>query len=315
MPAAQYQHSGYDEGADDGAGADGGDDGGDRDRSARWHRIRKIGLVGALLAILVPVLVFFGGYLFLEVPSPSALAAERKQVTTIMASDGNTELGRYVPEEGNRIEVDLEQVPEHVQNAVLAAEDRSFRSNPGFDIVGIGRAAWNQLTGGTGGGSTVTQQYVKVATGDDDYSVFRKFREVVIAAKMTKQNSKDQILEDYLNTIYFGRGGYGIQAASQAYFGKNVQDLLPTEAAVLAGAIQAPSRWDPAKNLPQAQFRWNFVLDGMVAEGWLSKAERAAAQYPVTVPPEQVSGSPTDDRAHIVQRVLDELEENGISRE
>ncbi|MGQ0776586.1 MAG: transglycosylase domain-containing protein [Pseudonocardiales bacterium] len=277
--------------------------------------MRNILLVGALLAVLVPVLVFFAGWLLLDVPSPAALAAERKQVTTIMTSDGSTELGRYVPEEGNRIEVGLADVPEHVQNAVLAAEDRSFRSNPGFDVMGIGRATWNQLTGGTGGGSTVTQQYVKVVSGDDDYSLFRKFREVVIAAKMTKQNSKDQILENYLNTIYFGRGAYGIQAASQAYFGKNVQDLSSPEAAVLAGAIQAPSKWDPAKNLPQAQVRWNFVLDGMVEQRWLPEAERAAAQYPVTIPPAQVAGSPTDDRAHIVGRVLAELEERGISRE
>jgi membrane peptidoglycan carboxypeptidase len=261
------------------------------------------------------VLAFFAGWLFLDVPAPAALAAERKQVTTIMASDGTTELGRYVPEQGNRIEIRLDQVPAHVQNAVLAAEDRSFRSNPGFDVVGIGRAAWNQLTGGIGGGSTVTQQYVKVATGDDAYSLFRKFREVVIAAKMTKQNSKDQILEDYLNTIYFGRGAYGIQAASHAYFGKDVQQLTPAEAAVLAGAIQAPSKWDPAKNLAQAKFRWNFVLDGMVTEGWLTSAQRAAARYPATLPPEQVPGSPTDDRAHIVKRVLEELEENGTSRE
>ncbi len=220
-----------------------------------------------------------------------------------------------MPEEGNRIEVSLQDVPEHVENAVLAAEDRSFRSNPGFDVVGIGRAAWNQLSGGTGGGSTVTQQYVKVVTGDDDYSLIRKFREVVLAAKMTKQNSKDQILENYLNTIYFGRGAYGIQAASQAYFGKNVQELSSSEAAVLAGAIQAPSKWDPAKNLPQAQARWTFVLDGMVGQGWLSEAERAAAQYPATIPPTQVAGSPTDDRAHIVVQVLAELEEQGISRE
>lgn len=318
VPAPAYPDDGYDEGDDDYDDDDGGDgsDGGGLDRAARWRRLRKIALVGSLIGLLVPLLGFFAGYLFLDVPSPAALASERKQITTIMASDGTTELGRYIPEEGNRIEVGLDQVPVHVQNAVLAAEDRSFRSNPGFDVTGIGRAVWNQLTGGTGGGSTVTQQYVKVATGDDDYSIFRKFREVIIAAKMTKQNSKDQILEDYLNTIYFGRGAYGIQAASQAYFGKNVQDLRPEEAAVLAGAIQAPSKWDPAKNLPQAQARWNFVLDGMVAEGWLPKAERDAAQYPATVPPQQVSsGSPTDDRAHIVKRVLDELEEHGISRE
>lgn len=335
-PSAEHDdyddYRGDDYGGDDYRGDDyRGDDygsgdnghGEDRDQEAadrsphpgRWRQLRKIALVGALLAVLAPVLAFLGGWLFLSVPSPAALAAERKQITTIMASDGSTELGRYVPEQGNRIEVDLDQVPVYVQNAVLAAEDRSFRSNPGFDVMGIGRAAWNQLTGGTGGGSTITQQYVKVATGEDDYSLLRKYREVITAAKMTKQNSKEQILQDYLNMIYFGRGAYGIQAASQAYFGKDVQDLTPSEAAILAGAIQAPSKWDPAKNPSQAQARWNFVLDGMVAEGWMSPEDRAAARYPETIPPEQVTGLPTDDRAHVVRRVLDELEEHGISRE
>ncbi|MDQ3763461.1 MAG: penicillin-binding protein [Actinomycetota bacterium] len=283
-------------------------------RSTRWRWARKIVLVGLLLGILTPVVAFFLGWLFLTVPSPAVLAAQRKQVTTIMASDGTTEIGRYVPEEGNRIAVSLAQVPPHVQNAVLAAEDRSFRSNPGFDITGIARAAWKQLTGGTGGGSTITQQYVKVVTGQDEYSVFRKFREMIVAAKITKQASKDRILEDYLNTIYFGRGAYGIQAASQAYFGKNVQDVTVSEAAVLAAAIRSPSRLDPAKNLSQAQARWSFVLDGMVEQGWLSPAE-AALRYPDTVAPSQAPGSPTDDRAHIVDRVLEELDRQGISRE
>ncbi|MGH3881974.1 MAG: transglycosylase domain-containing protein [Pseudonocardiaceae bacterium] len=279
----------------------------------RW--IRRVALVGLLLAVLTPVLAFFAGWLFFTVPSPELLAAERKQVTTIMASDGTTEIGRYVPEQGNRIAVDLDEVPVHVQNAVLAAEDRSFRSNPGFDITGIARAAWKQLSGGTGGGSTITQQYVKVATGQDEYSLFRKFREVIVAAKITKQNSKDRILEDYLNTIYFGRGAYGIQAASQAYFGKKVQSLTPAEAAVLAAAIRSPSRLDPAKNLEESEIRWNFVMDGMVAQGWLSQAERAATGYPATIEPGQAPGSPTDDRAHIVDRVLEELEKQGINRE
>ena len=275
----------------------------------------KIALVGLLLVILMPVLAFFAGWLFLSVPSPTVLAAQRKQVTTIMASDGTTEIGRYVPEEGNRIPVSLAQVPMHVQNAVLAAEDRSFRSNPGFDITGIGRATWNQLTGGSGGGSTITQQYIKVATGHDEYSMFRKFREVIVAAKITKQESKDRILEDYLNTIYFGRGAYGIQAASQAYFGKDVQNLTVYQAAVLAGAIRSPSRLDPAKNLSQAQSRWDFVLDGMVEMGWLSPAGRAAARYPEAVAPSQAPGEPTDDRAHIVERVMEELDKQGINRE
>jgi membrane peptidoglycan carboxypeptidase len=281
----------------------------------RWLRARKFVFAGLLLAILMPVLAFFAGWLFLSVPSPAALAAQRKQITTIMASDGTTEIGRYVPEEGNRIPVSLAQVPMRVQNAVLAAEDRSFRSNPGFDITGIARATWKQLTGGSGGGSTITQQYIKVATGHDEYSIFRKFREVIVAAKLTKQESKDRILEDYLNTIYFGRGAYGIQAASQAYFGKNVQNLTVSEAAVLAGAIRSPSRLDPAKNLAQAQARWNSVLDGMVEQGWLSPTDRTVGLYPITLPPSQAPGAPTDDRAHIVDRVMDELDKQGITRD
>lgn len=280
----------------------------------RWRRLRTIALVGMLLCVLLPVLAFFTGWLFLDAPSPAALAAQRKQVTTIMASDGTTEVGRYVPEEGNRIPVSLTQVPDHVQNAVLAAEDRSFRSNPGFDILGIARAAWTQLNGGGGGGSTITQQYIKVATGQDEYSIFRKFREVIVAAKITKQESKDRILEDYLNTIYFGRGAYGIQAASQAYFTKNVQNVTAAEAAVLAAAIRSPSRLDPAKNLSQAQARWNFVLDGMVEQGWLSPADRTVGLYPQTAAPGQAPGTPADDRSHIVDRVMEELDKQGISR-
>lgn len=292
------------------AGAGGGGSG----WSPQWRRLAKIAVGGLLLCILLPVLAFFAGWLFLDVPSPAALEAERKQVTTIMASDGTTEVGRYVPEDGNRIPVSLSQVPMHVQNAVLAAEDRSFRSNPGFDIIGIARATWRQLTGGSGGGSTITQQYIKVATGHDEYSIFRKFREVIVAAKLTKQESKDRILEDYLNTIYFGRGAYGIEAASQAYFHKDVQNLTVAEAAVLAAVIRSPSSLDPAKNLAQAQARWNFVLDGMVEQGWLSRADRSVGLYPQTVPPGPVPGDATDDRAHIVDRVMDELDKLGISR-
>jgi membrane peptidoglycan carboxypeptidase len=274
-------------------------------------------LIGLLLSILTPVLAFIVGWLIFPVPSPAAAAAARKQGTTIVASDGRTEVGRYVPEEGNRIVVSLSQVPMQVQNAVLAAEDRSFRSNPGFDIGGIARSIGEQLTGGSGGGSTITQQYIKVVTGHDEYSLLRKFRELIVAAKITRRESKDQIMQDYLNTIYFGRGTYGIQAASHAYFGKNVQNLTVSEAAVLAGLIRSPSRLDPDIDLAAAQERWNLVLNGMVEQGWLSPADRAVQQYPKALPLSQASqelGVPTDDRAHIVDRVLQELGRQGITR-
>ncbi|MDQ3988350.1 MAG: transglycosylase domain-containing protein [Actinomycetota bacterium] len=308
-------HGGSSEGGG-GNNRGGNNRGASNQRQRGWRRFRHVVLVACLLGVLVPIAAFLVGWVVYDVPPPAALSAERKQVTTLYYSDGQTEIGRYVPEEGNRTEVPLDRVPLHVQDAVLAAEDRSFRSNPGFDIIGISRAAWKQLTGGSGGGSTITQQYVKVATGDDAVSYLRKYREVIVAAKMTKENSKDQILEDYLNTIYFGRGAYGVQAASQAYFGKDVQDLSVSEGAMLAGVIQSPSRSDPAKNLDQAQARWNFVLDGMMAEGWLPATERATLQFPITLPPDKaVPGSPSDDRAHIIDKALAELEAQGFSRD
>jgi membrane peptidoglycan carboxypeptidase len=278
--------------------------------------VPRIVLIGLLVIILMPVLAFVVGWLVFPVPAPAVVAAARKQATTIVANDGKTEVGRYVPEEGNRIAVSLSQVPVHVENAVLAAEDRSFRSNPGFDIGAIARAAGEQVTGGSGGGSTITQQYIKVVTGHDEYSLLRKFRELIVAAKITKRVSKDQILQDYLNTIYLGRGAYGIQAASQAYFGKNVQNLTVSEAAVLAGLIRSPFGLDPATDLAAAQARWDLVLNGMVEQGWLSPADRAVQQYPKTLPVSQASqalGVPTDDRAHIIDRVLEELDRHGIT--
>ena len=138
-----------------------------------------------------------------------------------------------------------QQVPEHVRTAVLAAEDRTFHSNPGFDLSALLRAAWNQLTGSGGGGSTITQQFVKNALVGDEQTVWRKYKEMVLAVKISQERSKDEILTDYLNAIYFGRGAYGIQSASQAYFGKPVEQLDVAEGALLAGLIQSPSRGTP----------------------------------------------------------------------
>ena len=187
--------------------------------------------------------------------------------------------------------------PRHVREAVLAAEDRSFYSNPGFDLTGILRAAWNQLRGGVGGGSTITQQYVKNTLVGDEATLWRKYREMVVAVKISQQRSKDEILGDYLNAIYFGRGAYGIQSAAHAYFGKPVTELTPAEGALLAGLIQSPSRWDPALNPDKAEQRWNFVLDGMVAQGWLPRAERDAAVFPATVPRRPSTGGMPGRRA------------------
>jgi peptidoglycan glycosyltransferase len=286
-----------------------------RRRRPRLPRTRRGAgqLLAACLGVaaLAPVVAFVLGYAFFAVPTPDE--AVNNQVALISYADG-TPLTRLVPEQGNRTVVPVEQVPRHVRQAVLAAEDRSFYSNPGFDLTGILRAAWNQLRGGTGGGSTITQQYVKNTLVGDEATLWRKYREMIIAVKLSGQRSKDEILGDYLNAIYFGRGAYGIQSAAHAYFGKPVTDLTPAEGALLAGLIQSPSRWDPALNAEKAEQRWNFVLDGMTAQGWLSRPERDAAVFPVTVPRRPSTGGvPADARGHIVTAVRAELEDLGIT--
>jgi membrane peptidoglycan carboxypeptidase len=284
-----------------------------RKPSSPWRRVRRV-LYVALGAMLIgPFIAFVVGWFIF--PVPSSQEAALAQVATFKFVDGG-ELATVRPENVNRVSVTLDKVPKHARDAVLSAEDRSFYSNPGFDFMGIGRAVYNQLTGGTGGGSTITQQYVKVSTGQDDFSLWRKYKEVILAVKISREKTKDEILENYLNTIYFGRGAYGIQAAAKAYFDKDAQDLTVSEGAMLAGVIQSPSRWDPAKNPERSQERWNFVLDGMVEQRWLDSAERATQTFPqLPEIPEQTGGVPGDDRYHIYERALKELEAHGITQD
>jgi membrane peptidoglycan carboxypeptidase len=279
----------------------------------RWRRVRLAGLGTFGFFVVLPVMLFFVGYLCFSVPTPDD--AVNKQVATINFSDGS-QLAKVVPQEGNRIKVSIDQIPKHVQYAVLAAEDRSFFSNPGFDPIGIARAAVRQLTGGGGGGSTITQQYVKNSLVGDQHSLWRKYREMILAVKISQENTKADILANYLNAIYFGRGAYGIEAASQAYFGKNVWELDPSQGALLAGVIQSPSRWDPAVDPQHSVERWTFVADGMAQQGWLTAEQRAAARFPVTIATRKISGGvPTDDRGLILSAIKDELESRGISEQ
>ncbi len=269
---------------------DGGDDGEEPPHRGwrRWGWGRWLA-AAAVAAILLPILTFALAYLIVDVPQPGDIRTN--QVSTILASDGS-ELAKIVPPEGNRVDVDINQVPVHVRNAVMAAEDRDFYSNPGFSISGFGRALRNNLFGNDiQGGSTITQQYVKNALVGDQRTgiggLIRKAKELVISTKMSQQWSKDEVLQAYLNIIYFGRSAYGISAASQAYFGKPVDQLTVSEGALLAAIIQRPSTLDPAVNLDKSEARWNWVLDGMVTIGALSKQERDQQVFPQTVPPDQ----------------------------
>ncbi|MFE3293783.1 transglycosylase domain-containing protein [Rhodococcus sp. NPDC059234] len=280
-------------------------------RKLLWTAVAVVALL-----VVVPAAVFAVGYWRAQVPRPSDMRTN--QVATIFADDGST-ITKVVPPEGNRTEVKLEEIPRHVQQAVLSAEDRNFYSNPGFSLSGFARAARDNLLGkdSAGGGSTITQQYVKNTLVGADRNVVRKMRELVISSKMARQWSKDDILAAYLNTIYFGRGAYGIAAASKAYFGKPVGELTVAEGAVLASVIQSPTLLDPETNRSAAEARWNYVLDGMVAMGALSASDRAAETFPAVVPLAQLVDA---NAAHgpeglIRTQVLKELAASGISEQ
>ncbi|WP_396930876.1 transglycosylase domain-containing protein [Mycolicibacterium sp.] len=254
-----------------------------------WKWVRRSLYLGAVVLIVLPLITFGMAYMIVKVPQPGDLRTN--QVSTILASDGS-ELAKIVPPEGNRVDVNIDQVPVQVRNAVMAAEDRDFYSNPGFSFSGFARALKNNLFGGDlQGGSTITQQYVKNALVGDARSgvggVVRKAKELVISTKMSSEWSKDEVLQAYLNIIYFGRGAYGISAAAKAYFDKPVEQLTVAEGALLAALIQRPSTLDPAIDPDGAAKRWNWVLDGMVSMGALSKDERSQQQFPQTVSPEQ----------------------------
>lgn len=301
-----------------GGGGPGGSSGGrppraPRNRKVNWKVIRRVGYAMVAASILLPIITFAMAYFIVEIPKPGDIRTA--QVSTILASDGS-EIAKIVPPEGNRVDVKIDQIPVQLRNAVMAAEDRDFYSNPGFSIKGFLRAFKNNLFGGDlQGASTITQQYVKNALVGDARSglggLIRKAKELVIATKMSREWSKDQVMEAYLNIIYFGRSSYGVSAAAQSYFGKPVEQLNVSEGALLAALIQRPSTLDPAVDPEGALERWNWVLDGMVTIGALSPEERAAQVFPATVPPDQAASQnqTTGPNGLIERQVTRELSE------
>jgi membrane peptidoglycan carboxypeptidase len=245
-------------------------------------------------------------YATISIPQPNDLA--NAQASIIYYADGKTELARI--SEINRQSVPLSQIPVHVQHALLAAEDRTFYQNNGVSPTGIGRALLVALTGGpTQGGSTITQQYVKNYFLTQDKTLSRKAKEFIISIKIDQQESKSTILANYLNTIYYGRGAYGIQTAARAYFGHDASQLTVAEGALLASVIRGPSYYDPglgAAEKANAEARVKYVLDGMVTEGWLTPQARAKVTFPNTIAQAKIVKAGT--LGYVTNEVKNELE-------
>ncbi|MEO9139262.1 MAG: transglycosylase domain-containing protein [Jatrophihabitans sp.] len=276
-------------------------------RVLRRSMIASTWILGLIAAMMVTAIVLF--YTLTDVPRPEDLALP--QVATIEYSDGST-LARIGTQD--RTIVKLDQIPADTRWAVLAAEDRSFYDDATVSIRGTVRAAFNDLKGGdTQGGSGITQQYVKNAYLNDSRSLSRKLKELMIAVKLSREYSKDQILEFYLNTVYFGRGAYGVQAAAHAFFGTNVENLDTAQGALLAGLLRAPGYYDPAENPTASRARWKYVLDGMVKTKHLTLAQEQSMKFPATIPPRGTGIGVVGWKYLLKQKVLAELAAHGIS--
>lgn len=251
-------------------------------RKQRRRRVKYARRAAFTLLALVGLGIagFAVAYLLTPVPSPSQAAVA--QGPTYYYADGKTVIAKTGT---NREAVPISQVPKSVRDAVIAAENRSFYSDPGVSVKGTGRALWSTATGKQlQGGSTITQQMVRNYYGGigQERSVTRKLKEIMVSLKVGREKSKDWILEQYLNTIYFGRDAYGIQAAAHAYYNKDVKDLTPSEGAYLAAAIQQPTPFgDPSgASLTYAQQRWQAVVGNMVRDHALTPAQQAQMKFP-----------------------------------
>ncbi|MBA3666777.1 MAG: PBP1A family penicillin-binding protein [Sphingomonas sp.] len=241
----------------------------------RWVRRLSWGAVGAFL---VGTLIFV--YFAAGLPSSEKLLAYQPPLpTNVRGYDGNP-VQTFARE--RRVELAYDEYPPLVVHAFISAEDKTFFRHGGIDYPGLVGAVFDytrkSVSGGRAkGGSTITQQVAKYLLQDDQYAISRKIREAILAFRLEDTLSKEQILELYLNSIFLGRNAYGVQAASRAYFDKDVGDLTLSEAAYLAVLPKAPSNYDPVRATDKALGRRNYVLREMASNGYISEAQRAEA--------------------------------------
>ena len=249
----------------------------------------------------------------MQIPDPNAYVTSQ---ATILTYDDGSEFARIGAQ--NRTSVPLGKIPLDLRHAVLAAENRNFYSEHAISPTGIIRALFNMARGGgVQGGSTITQQYAKTAFLTPDQTIKRKIRELIIAIKLENVMTKDEILENYLNTIYFGRGAYGVETGAKVYFGKSADQLTTAESAVLAAILRSPGYYDPdfrEGNEERLLARYRYVLNNMVEQKWLDKAEaeKLAKKLP-PIRPRVTSGQYSGNKGHLIEAVRKELNSLGFA--
>jgi membrane peptidoglycan carboxypeptidase len=296
-----------------GAAQKGGRKGRPKTAGARILSVLKWGLVVGLVCALV--LAGIGYFAYRNTTIPDANKAFQAQSSFVYYSGGHTKIGRFADQ--NRESIPLADIPQSMQDAAIAAEDRTFYSNNGIDPKGILRAAFSNAKGNaTQGASTITQQYVKILYLSQARTLSRKVKEAFLSLKVQQEKSKSAILEGYLNTIYFGRGAYGVQAAANAYFNKPAKKLTVPESAMLAAVLNSPNYLSPdngAAGRDALIQRYDYVLNGMVSMGNLDSSE--ADKYLDKLP--KLGKPPTSNqyggqRGFMLTMVKDELHRIGF---
>jgi 1A family penicillin-binding protein len=278
--------------------------------SVSFEKTIKISIAGIM--ILITILTVFGVVFYFyfthDLPSIEALKNYKPSTVTRIFSDDGEVIGEFCHEK--REVVSLDRIPNHLIQAFVAGEDARFFQHKGLDYLAIFRAfARNMFSGEiVQGGSTITQQVVKSLLLSPEKSFARKIREAILAYRIEKHLSKEEILFLYLNQIYLGHGAYGVAAAAESYFAKTVENLNIAECAVLAGLPQAPSRYSPYQHPNQAKKRQVYVLNRMAEEGFISPSEATkAAQSPYLIRSNEI---PSMEKApHLVEYIRRYLEE------
>ncbi|BBH17406.1 penicillin-binding protein [Nocardioides baekrokdamisoli] len=284
----------------------------------RWILALKWSTVISLSFVLFIVAAGFVMYETTKIPDPNA--AYESQASLVYYSDGKTVIGDFSNQ--YRISLTYNQMPATIKDAVVAAEDRTFWTNNGIDLRGILRALVNNAGGNSlQGASTITQQYVKLVYLNSERSYTRKVKEAILALKLEQSISKQEILTRYLNAVYFGRSAYGIEAASEAYFGIHAAKLNTRQAAMLASIINNPNNLDPRGSKAEKTNltkRYDYVLQGMVSTGNLKEAvaqHYIALGLPDSKPQSVNRNTLGDQKGHILQLVKNQLLSLGFSSE
>ena len=268
-------------------------------------RVWIAGLVG--VALLATTLWVMWAIKDLPDPSQNVLAAG-----DVMVLDRNGKLIEdWSPAGHYHVTLEMKDMGPYTPKAVMAAEDRTFYSHGAIDVSSTARAAWVDLTsrGLNQGGSTITQQLVKIQLLKPEKSATRKVQELTLAIVLEQRYSKDQILTMYLNRVYFGHGAYGVGAAARTYFNKDAKDLSAAESALLAGLIQAPTAYDPEVHFDLARDRQLYVLHGMVSTGALTQAAEAKAEQEDVQSGLHIQATARQSKApHFVDHVLAQME-------